>query len=208
MIAVLFILVPSHGRIDPEGNDISIFLHRFCARNAKEPASVCAIQMYDRGNRFKAAGSRPFAGDENMKDREFTRSWVCALAANIRQELDEKAKMSLMESCGRACARSASTESAKACGGDMAKLLSQMGKWVGKSNVRREGDSVHVVYDKCYCRLDDDLSEQLGHMHCYCSRGWLKEMFETVAGTPVNVDLLQSIRRGDAECRFIVRLRH
>ena len=142
-----------------------------------------------------------------MKSGDFTWTWVCTLAANLHGQLDDGAKVLLMESCGRACARSASVASAKACGGDMAKLVSQMRKWVGKSNVKREGDSIQIAYDKCYCRLDEELSKQLGDVHCYCSRGWLKEMFETVAGHPVDVELLESIKRGGAQCRFIVRLR-
>lgn len=141
-----------------------------------------------------------------MKADAFTQSWIRNVLASI-QELDEKAQMALMERCGRACARSASVKSAKACGADLAKLESQLRKWVGKSNVRREGSAVHIVYDQCYCRLDDEVSKQLGDTHCYCSRGWLKEMFETVTGKPVEVDLLESIKRGGLKCRFIVHLR-
>jgi predicted hydrocarbon binding protein len=114
--------------------------------------------------------------------------------------------MQLMESCGRACARAGAVKSAQACGGDLSKFKSQMRRWVGKSHVTTDGRTVHIVYDKCYCRLDDEVSRQLGDTHCYCSLGWLKEMFETVLGKPVKAELLESIKRGGTKCRFVVQL--
>jgi predicted hydrocarbon binding protein len=140
-----------------------------------------------------------------MKGDAFTQAWVLNMLGNIR-ELDEKAQMALMERCGRACACSASVESAKACAGDLGKFESQFRKWIGKSNVRQQGNTLHLVYDKCYCQLNEEISKQLGDTHCYCSRGWLMEMFEVVTGKPVEVELLESIKRGGLRCRFVVRL--
>jgi predicted hydrocarbon binding protein len=141
-----------------------------------------------------------------MSDDDFTRRWICSVSESIRWDLKQPAQMQLLESCGRACARAGAVKSAQACGGDLSKFESQMRRWVGKSNIKTVGCTVHIVYDKCYCRLDDEVSWQLGDIYCYCSLGWLKEMFETVLGKPVKAEFLESIKRGGEKCRFVVHL--
>jgi predicted hydrocarbon binding protein len=42
--------------------------------------------------------------------------------------------------------------------------------------------------------------------YCLCSAGWVQEMFETVTGRPVHVELIRSIKGGAPDCRFVVRL--
>jgi hypothetical protein len=39
-----------------------------------------------------------------------------------------------------------------------------------------------------------------------CSAGWVLEMFEIVADHPVRVEVVRTIKRGAADCRFIVHL--
>ena len=48
--------------------------------------------------------------------------------------------------------------------------------------------------------------DRLPDTYCNCSRGWLLEVFENITGKPASVELLSSIRRGGADCRFVVRL--
>ena len=141
-----------------------------------------------------------------MKHKEFTERWVVNLLESIDANLDEDDKVRMMESCGRACAREGSVDEAKACHGDLDKLLEKLKKWVGKDNVRRKGNEIALTYTKCYCRLVADGPKRLPNTYCYCSQGWLKEMFETVTGRPVYVELRTSIKRGAKGCRFTVRI--
>lgn len=141
-----------------------------------------------------------------MAQKKFTQRWVKNLMDSMDAHLDEEAKIALMESCGRACARVGPIRSAEACQGDLDRLLSTLGKWIGKGNVRRDGNVVHIVYTKCLCHLVAEGPPRLPHTYCYCSRGWLKEMFETVVGKPVDVDLINSIKRGGQQCSFTVQL--
>jgi predicted hydrocarbon binding protein len=141
-----------------------------------------------------------------MAQKKFTQTWVKNLTDSMDAHLDEETKVRLMESCGRACARSGPIRSAEACQGDLDRLLSTLAKWIGKENVQKEGDAVHIVYTKCLCHLVADGPPRLPDTYCYCSRGWLKEMFETVVGKPVDVHLLESIKRGAERCSFTVGL--
>ncbi len=141
-----------------------------------------------------------------MTQKKFTERWVTNLMQSIDAHLDEETKINLMESCGRACARESAIGAAEKCEGDLTKLLSTLEKWIGKGNVQRDGDVVRVIYPRCLCHLVAKGPPRLPDTYCYCSRGWLKEMFETVHGEPVEVELLESIKRGGEQCSFTVRL--
>lgn len=141
-----------------------------------------------------------------MNRREFTERWVKNLIDSIDSQLDRKSKIRLMESCGRACARGGAIREAKACGDNLDKLLSKLKQWIGKENVRKDGKRVFLDYRKCLCQLVSEGSLKLSDTYCYCSVGWLKEMFEEVIGKPVKVDLKESIKSGGEMCRFVVRL--
>lgn len=136
----------------------------------------------------------------------FAQRWVRDLVESMDEHLDQDTKVRLMESCGRACARAQAVTAARACEGDLEQLLSTLGRWIGSENVQKDGDAVHVVYQRCFCPLMGDEAIEVPGTYCLCSRGWLKEMFETVVARPVEVELVESIKRGADQCRFTVRL--
>jgi len=141
-----------------------------------------------------------------MKRAEFTQRWVVNILGSIDAHVPEATRVQLMESCGRACARAQAAQAVEDCGGDYDQLQATLGKWLGKANVRREGNVVDLRYGKCYCHLQADVPESLAATYCRCSCGWIKEIFETALGSPVEVDLKSSIKRGAQECRFEVHL--
>jgi predicted hydrocarbon binding protein len=132
--------------------------------------------------------------------------WIQSLMTAMDAQLAEGTKADLMEPCGRACARLGPIASAEKCRGDVDKLVATLEKWLGQGNAQKEGDLVHVVYPRCLCHLVAKGPERLPDTYCLCSRGWLKEMFETVVKHPVEVDLLESVKRGADQCRFTVTL--
>lgn len=152
-----------------------------------------------------AAENAPAAtGDAGEK---FKQQWLSALLAAMDSDLDEPSRRHLMESCGRACARRNALPSLeKAAAGDVDKLLAALGQHIGAENARREGNVVRLRYTKCYCPLVAAGPAVLSPTYCNCSRGWALEVFGAVTGKPVSVDLISSIRRGDPDCRFVVRL--
>lgn len=143
----------------------------------------------------------------DIDHKEFTQRWVRNLIDSIDVHLDEETKIRLMESCGRACAREGPIRAAKACQGNLDNLLATLRKWGGgEETVQRDGDVVHRLCTKCLCPLVQDGPARLPDTYCYCSRGWMKEMFETVVEKPVDVTLIESIKRGGQMCRFTIQL--
>jgi hypothetical protein len=140
------------------------------------------------------------------KDRKFSQEWVVNAVGNMEGKLDEKSEILVLEECGRACARKGAVKTAIENKGDLEGFLKVMRGWIGDRNVIREPDAVTLVFDKCYCPNLSSFEGTVPSSYCNCSRGWMKEMFETVTGKPCDVALLSSVKRGDKECRLAVQV--
>ncbi len=69
-----------------------------------------------------------------------------------------------------------------------------------------EKDPTMKRYYACHCPLVRtairDGKPQISPMFCYCSGGYEKLHFEVIFGEPVEVELLESVLKGDRRCRF------
>ena len=90
--------------------------------------------------------------------------------------------------------------------GQLDSWLKKMKTWIGEENVKKEENSVRLIYSKCYCPLVQDSEPILSDTFCNCSLGWIKENFETVLQGPVKVKLEDSIMRGGKQCSFFIYL--
>jgi len=140
-------------------------------------------------------------------EKRFKENYIRTLMENMEKHLDEKTRTNLMEDCGRACAhRGPLFAQAQKYKGDVRGFVQDMAKLVGKENAVLDGDTVRWSYPRCYCELVAEGPERLPGTYCFCSVGWVLEMFETVAQKPVRVELLQSVKRGASSCKFLVKL--
>jgi predicted hydrocarbon binding protein len=125
----------------------------------------------------------------------------------LDEELDEQTKTKILENCGRTCiprsfVKKAQDYKKKAKNTD--DFLNSLGKaW---KHLKRENNDVHVVYEKCYCPIVKTHNGKLSPTWCNCSRGWIKELFESALEKSVDVVLEKSIMRGDDMCKFTVHL--
>ncbi len=141
------------------------------------------------------------------RERKFHEAWLKSLLENLDAHVDQPTRVKLMEAVGRACARrSGFLPKVQAAKGDVDKLVASLARTVGKDNCRREGSVVHLRYPKCYCHIVGDGPARLPDTWCECSRGWVHEVLETATGKPVKVELTHSIKRGDADCRFVIQV--
>ena len=74
----------------------------------------------------------------------------------------------------------------------------------------RATDPVEKRYYGCFCSLVKEVirtGEELSPTFCNCSAGWYVQMWETILGrSPIRVDVVQSILRGDDRCVFAIHL--
>ncbi len=138
---------------------------------------------------------------------------TAALLSSVLRGLDGvdlETRKRVMESCGEACARSdgdlgiaerIATETQ-----DEAQLLRRTNDeicWCGTWT--RDGDRIKATCVKCGCPLVRNGVVPLSGTLCYCSRGWVKAVFETLLRKPVRVELEESIGLGGKVCRFVVQ---
>ena len=124
-------------------------------------------------------------------------------------EIDLETRQKIMELCGEACAREdGDLEIAKRIAEEAAdedEILARANKeilWCGIW--ARKGNRIQCTCVKCGCPLVIDKVVDLTGTFCYCSRGWVKKIFETLLKKPVNVELQKSIGLGDKVCKFVV----
>jgi len=155
------------------------------------------------------------------KKQEFARGWIERLMNSMDENLDQGTRRKLMEACGRACYCAAHGEKDKATNQpvNLDQFLADYKKKHGESSVKKEGNEIVLFFkypqkqsekqakeNLCWCPLVEDGPEKLSDTYCYCSVGYVKEVFERSTGKEVKVDLLSAVKRGDKDCSFAIRL--
>jgi len=146
-----------------------------------------------------------------MEELGLLRKWLEALLAGLDAEVDEKTRAQVMEHCGQACAlHHEDIERTKIIQHDakeidelLDRLNQQENFWCGKWVI--DGDIIYSVCEECGCPLVRAGLVEPSPTFCDCSRGWVKAVFETVLGRPMEVGLEQAIGQGDRVCEFVVR---
>jgi predicted hydrocarbon binding protein len=133
--------------------------------------------------------------------------WIGTVVDGLDDMVDEKTRITILENCGRTCISPSFVKKAinlKEKSGSNKEFLDKLAKtW---SHLKLEGKNIFVVYNQCYCPLVKSYEEKLSKSFCNCSRGWVKELFESSLKKPVTVILEKSIKQGDEICRFRVKL--
>lgn len=142
---------------------------------------------------------------ETNHERRFKEAWVEALMKNLEARFDEEERVGLMVANGRACARRGALTLAESCRGDVGGMVAKL-KEIPDLEIGEIGEGTYrVVYGKCFCELVWKGPARLPDTYCECSRGWLLEMFGTAAERKVEVEIVQTIKRGGDACIFNVR---
>ena len=133
--------------------------------------------------------------------------WLIDLLKEVEGQVDEERLANILENRGRACISANYIKKAKDAAKDAKdtdEFLDNLARAVRM--LKREGDKVYMVYPKCYCHKIKGFEGDIPGNYCYCSVGWVKEMFEQALGKPVEVKLEASVLRGDEACRLRVLL--
>lgn len=134
--------------------------------------------------------------------------WIRRLMEGMDSEVDEETRTRILEDCGRNCIPLGFIEKMKAVWEeyDLDGLLENINNvWASagaNAYVKRRGDRIYAEFGDCYCPIVQDYPEELSSSWCNCSRGWLLELFESVFGRTVEVELEKSIKQGDEICKF------
>ncbi|HUI30462.1 MAG TPA: DUF6144 family protein, partial [Candidatus Acidoferrales bacterium] len=142
----------------------------------------------------------------------FSQKWVKRFFDVFDKDLDDGKKKEIMKSCGKMCFQG-SLGDKKVNPVDIDALIEGINKGTGEIAAKRDGNVVDFHYVSnprglrvadgyCLCPLVESGPEGLSGTYCECSVGYVKEMFQTYTGGTVNVELLESLKRGGKSCRF------
>ncbi len=154
-----------------------------------------------------SAVAEPQPCDGQLK---FVQNFLSDLMETIDKEVDEETKIKLMSGCGRGCFNRFQFKQDIAAEGKASvdKLVAALKK---NFEAWRDGNTVHVRYgavnqNGCYCPAANYRPGKPHDIHCYCTRATHQAIWETALGHPVRIDILQTVRRGDPTCEFLVHL--
>ncbi len=58
----------------------------------------------------------------------------------------------------------------------------------------------------CFCPILEDVWEEMPGTFCYCAAGWPRKLLEGILETPVNVEVVKALTKGDDYCEFAIHL--
>ncbi len=133
--------------------------------------------------------------------------WIKDLLKSLDDNLDDKTKIKVMETCGENCPFTHLTDerllAIKDSSSDEADLLEKLSQqW----RVKIEDDDIYVVFDQCYCPLVNENLEDASPTLCYCTMGNLKKKFRIALDRDVDILMERTVLSGDDECRFKILL--
>ena len=140
---------------------------------------------------------------------ELMRKWVVSVIDGIDAFVEEDAKKKILETCGKACGvyhgHLDKIANLKRKGKNLKEILDYMNRknmWCG--DWIYEDDIISSTCKTCECPLILNKMIELSPTFCYCSRGFVKAVFEKILEKPVDVELNKAIGRGDEVCHFTV----
>jgi len=153
----------------------------------------------------EAAGT---SSDDNRLT--FIQNWVTDLMDTLDAEFDEPTKIKLMSGCGRGCYRRFQFKQDVAIKGK-GSVANLVNAYQANFEAWREGNTVHIRYGEinkfgCYCPAANYRPGKPKDIQCYCTRATHQTIWETALGKPVQIEILQTVRRGDPTCHFLVHL--
>lgn len=134
------------------------------------------------------------------------------LMENFDNIVEEKKKRGeVMETMGYYCFQNHFLERAlqvKEESKGIEEIIKNLNQVIGnKDFFKLKGDIIEARFDKCYCHIGVQVAEEdLPRTYCYCSLGWLKDLFKVLLEKDVKVDMLQTIVSGGNACEFVIHL--
>ncbi len=127
----------------------------------------------------------------------------------LDQNTDPKTRRMIMESCGRHCIGSNILQKARRIqqkARNLDDLLNGLNEaHIGGGHLKREGNLIYGIYDRCFCGSVSKTKEPFSDTYCQCTCGWYRQLFELLLEKPVEVELLSSIIQGHDHCRITIR---
>ena len=62
------------------------------------------------------------------------------------------------------------------------------------------------MHAACFCPLLEDFWDEMPGTFCYCAAGWPRRLFEGILETPLKIEVVKALTKGDDYCEFAIHL--
>jgi len=142
------------------------------------------------------------------------------IVAQMDAKLDHATARQIMETCGEICHNGAHGKPAEPPSPERVKgFLGWITKNFGPEAIKYEGDETVILFKYlqnpqglkvadgyCLCPIMEDAPKDVSRTYCYCSVGYVREIFQQNLGKPAKVELTNSVLWGGKSCDFTVRV--
>jgi len=194
----------------------------FVSSTIKSGAVVCTAACFSGLDKTIAGTLPPVTKETPCEEKvSFGQTWIKRFINNIDQELDEQTAKRLMELNGKACYLG-SLEHRKIKPSDIPKqtpeeMVQNINKYAGEDAAELKDNVIEFRYVKnpkglkvedgyCLCPIVENGPAGLSGTYCNCSVGYEKEMFSLYLKSEVDVELLESLKKGGKTCRFKITI--
>jgi len=193
-------------------------------RRSTQLGACCGAALLPGANLF-AQEQQPPAAPKPARascDKRVTQGQdvIKRIVAQLDAKLDPSKAREIMETCGQICHDGAHSKAAEPPSPERVKgFLGWITKSFGPEAVRYEGDETVIAFKYvqnpqglkvadgyCLCPIMEDAPKGVSRTYCYCSVGYVRQIFQNNLGKPVNVELTDSVLWGGKSCDFSVRV--
>jgi predicted hydrocarbon binding protein len=152
------------------------------------------------------AKCKSVANDSEMAD------CVKEIMENFDNVVDNKEKRTdVMETMGYYCFQNHFLERAlqvKDQSKGLEDIIKNLNQVIGDEEYFKvKGNTILAKFNQCYCHIGVQVAkEPISETYCYCSLGWLKDLFKILLEKDVKIEMLESIVSGGKSCEFIIHL--
>jgi predicted hydrocarbon binding protein len=150
-----------------------------------------------------------------LKRMEFADKWVKRFFDQIDANVDESVRKKLMMANGRTCYRCWIEETGqKIKPVTFERYCAWSKEQIKEEGFRIEGNTIYFQYNEsaetgsssaesiCLCPMVEHKPAGMSPTYCWCSVGYVKEMYSLLFEKPVTVELLDSVLLGGKRCKF------
>jgi hypothetical protein len=120
--------------------------------------------------------------------------------------IDEQTRDHILEQMGRSCARDSEEHYIKFKNNVEGLLAEMTGQWLEKAEYHAGKKEIMLSSHetgRCVCPFVN--INETAAFFCSCSKGYQKQIFETVLERPVEVIIVESVLRGSKRCGFMIK---
>jgi len=158
----------------------------------------------------RAIPSSENQNEEPNGNKMLMQDWISTLLLSIDGQEDEVTCRKIMRNCAIAHYNHMQMDNTlEPYIGDLDKFLGLMEeKWGWKIDYQKATGTIIANEDKNYCACPMVNREKgvKSSILCYCAEGFTEMMFSKVVSHPVKAEVISSVLRGDASCKYVITL--